>query len=157
MTSFGVVLCALRRDKGYSQRQAALELGVSQALLSHYENGAREPKLDFVVKACDYYGVPADYILGRIDERSQHYLPAPSGCENAPRLISAICALFNALDEMADPELYNAAVSYLLIPTENAAVMLHEPNRPYEPKRDADLKLAEAEVITLSRRLKAKE
>ena len=157
MTSFGAVLCTLRRDKGYSQRQAALDLGVSQALLSHYENGAREPKLDFVVKACDYYGVPADYILGRIDDRSQQFLPAPRGCENAPRLVSAIHALFNALDEMSDAELYDAAVSYLLIPTENATAMLHEPNRPYEPTRDANLKLAEAEVITLSRRLKEKE
>ena len=54
---------------GLSQRQAASDLGVSQALLSHYENGAREPKLDFVVRACDYYGVTADYILGRNGER----------------------------------------------------------------------------------------
>ena len=63
------ILSLLRREAGYSQRQAAIDLGVSQALLSHYENGAREPKLEFIVKACDYYNVSADYLLGRNDER----------------------------------------------------------------------------------------
>ena len=36
--------------------------------LSHYENGAREPGLDFVCRACEYYGVTADYLLGRTNE-----------------------------------------------------------------------------------------
>ena len=68
-TAFSEILSSLRRDRGFSQRRAAADLGISQALLSHYENGAREPKLDFVVKACDYYFVPADYLLGRTSER----------------------------------------------------------------------------------------
>ena len=55
----------LRRGSGQSQREAAAGLGISQALLSHYENGAREPTLDFVARICDYYGVSADYMLGR--------------------------------------------------------------------------------------------
>ena len=68
-SAFAEKLGSLRRDKAISQRRVAEELGVSQALLSHYENGAREPKLEFVVRACDYYSVPADYILGRNSER----------------------------------------------------------------------------------------
>ena len=66
---FTRALAELRREKGVSQRQAAKELGVSQALLSHYENGIREPGLAFVVRACDYYGASADYLLGRTDRR----------------------------------------------------------------------------------------
>ena len=62
---FSETLSALRKGRGVSQRQAAADLGISQALLSHYENGAREPGLRFVCKACDYYGVTADYMLGR--------------------------------------------------------------------------------------------
>ena len=58
-------LARLRREKGVSQRKAASDLHISQALLSHYENGAREPGLAFVCRACDYYGVTADYLLGR--------------------------------------------------------------------------------------------
>jgi len=66
---FAVNLSKLRREKGLSQRQAAAELGVSQALLSHYENDSREPRLDFVIKICDYYSVTTDYMLGRTKER----------------------------------------------------------------------------------------
>lgn len=62
---FARSLSLLRREKGVSQRAAAKELGISQALLSHYENGVREPGLAFVRKACDYYRVSADFLLGR--------------------------------------------------------------------------------------------
>lgn len=64
-TDFSRTLSLLRQEKGISQRKAAGEMGISQALLSHYENGIREPGLAFVVKACDYYHVSADYLLGR--------------------------------------------------------------------------------------------
>ena len=67
MSRFPQALTELRNARGLSQRKAAQELGISQALLSHYENGLREPRLDFVVRACDYYGVSADFILGRSD------------------------------------------------------------------------------------------
>lgn len=63
--NFAAALSQLRRDKNLSQRKVAGDLGVSQALLSHYENGLREPRLEFVVRACDYYGVSADFMLGR--------------------------------------------------------------------------------------------
>ena len=62
---FSRTLSLLRQEKKVSQRTAAAALGISQALLSHYENGIREPGLVFVVKACDYYGVSADFLLGR--------------------------------------------------------------------------------------------
>lgn len=55
----------LRHEKKLSQNAAAKALGVSQVLLSHYENGARKPSLEFILRACDYYGVTADYLLGR--------------------------------------------------------------------------------------------
>lgn len=64
-SDFSRTLSLLRQEKGISQRAAAGDLGISQALLSHYENGIREPGLAFVVRACDYYNVSADYLLGR--------------------------------------------------------------------------------------------
>ena len=156
MKDFCTVLSSLRKETGRSQRRAAADLGISQALLSHYENGVREPKLEFVVKACDYYNVPADFILGRVDEREQQKLPAPSGCENAPRLISAACNVFDRLDEMSSPEVYAAVVNYLLIPTEHAATLLSEHDMPYEPMRDVELKLAESMLLALVRKLTRK-
>ncbi len=65
--AFAEIFSRLRHERNMSQRIAAQELGISQALLSHYENGVREPRLDFVLRACDYYGVSADYMLGRTD------------------------------------------------------------------------------------------
>lgn len=63
--SFAQILSELRRTAGLSQRKAAADLNISQALLSHYENGAREPGLNFVCRVCAYYNVTADYLLGR--------------------------------------------------------------------------------------------
>ena len=63
--TFPETLSLLRRERNISQRQAAAELNISQALLSHYENGAREPGLSFVCRACDYYGVSAALLSRR--------------------------------------------------------------------------------------------
>jgi predicted transcriptional regulator len=49
LTDFSRTLSLLRQERGLSQRKAAAALGISQALLSHYENGIREPGLSFVV------------------------------------------------------------------------------------------------------------
>lgn len=62
---FHEILSDLRHRSNKRQRQVAADLGISQALLSHYENGTREPGLGFLNRACDYYGVTADYLLGR--------------------------------------------------------------------------------------------
>ncbi len=62
-------LTLLRKEKNLSQKEAAYELGISQALLSHYENGIRECKLDFLVKVCDFYDVTSDYLLGITENR----------------------------------------------------------------------------------------
>jgi transcriptional regulator with XRE-family HTH domain len=62
--NFGNKLSEIRRSKGITQKDAAAALGVSQALLSHYEKGIRECSLNFVVKAADYYSVSCDYLLG---------------------------------------------------------------------------------------------
>ena len=61
---FATRLMELRKDKKISQKQAAKDLGISQALLSHYENGVRECGLNFVVRAANYYNVSCDFLLG---------------------------------------------------------------------------------------------
>lgn len=68
--TFSVVLGELRKEKGISQKAAAEGLGISQALLSHYERGIRECSLEFLTRAADYYGVTCDYLLGRSRSRT---------------------------------------------------------------------------------------
>lgn len=64
-SDFPRIISLLRKERGLSQKSAAAELGVSQALLSHYEKGIRECGLDFLVRAADFYNVSTDYLLGR--------------------------------------------------------------------------------------------
>ena len=87
---FARSLSLLRQERGVSQRAAAAELGISQALLSHYENGAREPGLAFVCRACDYYGVSADYLLGRSED------------DAGVRAAAELRAVAEALHDLAD-------------------------------------------------------
>ena len=62
---FPRIMTLLRKERKLSQKQVAADLEVTQALLSHYENGKRECGLDFLVRAADYYDVSVDYLLGR--------------------------------------------------------------------------------------------
>lgn len=65
LCKFPQILSNLRRQKGLSQKKVASELGISPALLSHYENGIRECGLDFLLRLADYYSVSCDYLLGK--------------------------------------------------------------------------------------------
>ena len=67
---FNRIITLLRKERGITQKQAAQDLGISQAQLSHYEKGIRECGLAFVVQVADYYGVSCDYLLGRSADRS---------------------------------------------------------------------------------------
>ena len=70
---FPRLIALLRKEKKLSQKQASEILGVSQALLSHYEKGIRECGLDFIIKCSDLYGVSTDYLLGVSPKRGENY------------------------------------------------------------------------------------
>lgn len=70
ISKFPEMLSKMRRERGVSQKKAATDLGISQALLSHYEKGIRECGLDFVIKCSQYYGVTTDYLFGISDSRN---------------------------------------------------------------------------------------
>lgn len=95
---FSQTMAALRRDRGLSQRKAAAELGISQAQLSHYENGVREPGLDFLCRACDYYGVTADYMLGR-EERQEADERRADELRELNRVVQSLSERMNRLCE----------------------------------------------------------
>lgn len=68
-TSVSTRLVSLRKEKNLSQKEAATALGVSQALLSHYEKGIRECGLDFLCRASIFYDVSTDYLLGLTENK----------------------------------------------------------------------------------------
>ena len=67
-SDFPRIITLLRKERKISQKKASSDLGVSQALLSHYEKGIRECGLEFLVRVADYYDVSVDYLLGRSPE-----------------------------------------------------------------------------------------
>ena len=69
--TFPIILSELRKERGMSQKEAAAALGISQALLSHYEKGIRECGQSFLIKVADFYGVSTDYLLGRSTKRRE--------------------------------------------------------------------------------------
>lgn len=122
MTSdFSRTLALLRREKKISQRTAAGDLGVSQALLSHYENGLREPGLSFVVRAADYYGVSCDYLLGRSMARDGSAVPAErmdvqvhTGWEKN-QVVRAVSLLMDLTEQTGSKQLPHEVEAYLSV------------------------------------------
>ena len=147
MSKFGAILSSLRREKGLSQREVSSHLGISQALLSHYENSAREPKLEFVVKACEYYDVSVDYILGRDSDKKPRVIPVPHDCKSSPRFLIALDSVFDILADLGDPELFSDAIDFLSVSSENLTLLLSDPSAAYEPSRDIKTKLAEKKLV----------
>ena len=102
---FASKISALRREKKITQKDAATDLGVSQALLSHYEKGIRECNLEFVKKAAIYYNVSADYLLGLSDTKhgsrdifDESDIPSDAQTETTT-VLRAFVALMNIAEE----------------------------------------------------------
>ena len=55
----------LREDHDCSQSEVAAVLGISQQHYSKYENGEYEIPLRHFITLAEYYGVSADYLIGR--------------------------------------------------------------------------------------------
>lgn len=130
---FPRILTLLRKEKGISQKAAASDLGISQALLSHYEKGIRECGLDFLVRTADYYSVSCDYLLGRSPDRSGMTLtvedipePDAAGKENVMRgsilpvlnkklIANSLNILFDLLQKSRNKTLINEVSSFLML------------------------------------------
>lgn len=61
----GYRLRELRKENKLSQEKLGKILGVSKVSVSGYENGNRVPSLDILNKILDFFGISADYLLGR--------------------------------------------------------------------------------------------
>ena len=129
---FNRIITLLRKERGITQKQAAADLGISQAQLSHYEKGIRECGLEFVVQVADYYGVSCDYLLGRSAERSGQTITVeelPEGSATAgsvwhgsvlptmyKKLIeNSLDILFDKLDHCKDKRVVTAVSNYLML------------------------------------------
>ncbi len=173
---FSRTLSLLRQEKKVSQRAAAQALGISQALLSHYENGIREPGLAFVVKACDYYGVSADFLLGRTlsrdgvviaaeelydisDEKNNSIRGGVLALLSKKLLVNSIGVLFGLLGKTGSREAVQATANYLSTAVYTMYRRLYDANPDNNPDffsvpprhflaglHEADMKCCECEL-----------
>ena len=130
---FNRIITLLRKERGVTQKQAAQDLGISQAQLSHYEKGIRECSLRFVVQVADYYGVSCDYLLGRSAERSGRTitledLPDPNAAASGSHFHGSVLPamykklignsldiLFDKLEACKDKQVTAAVSEYLML------------------------------------------
>lgn len=165
--NFARTISNLRRERGLSQKTAAADLGISQALLSHYEKGIRECGLEFVVKLADYYGVTTDYLLGRTPHRQPEderpVLPLETDPENDPlapeklRTAAALSVVFAVLRRVQNPrvaELISDALTQAVYRVWRALYCLNGRSAPRVhriPEAQADSTAAAAETLALQR------
>ncbi len=109
---FPRILTLLRKERHISQKQAAADLGVSQALLSHYEKGIRECSLDFIVRTADYYGVSCDYLLGKTQIRDTAS-PTVTTEPDAENILNSIHIVFAILKKINSKSLAHQITVYL--------------------------------------------
>lgn len=69
MVTFGERLRSERNRKKMSLDEMSEDLNTTKATLSRYENNLREPKIEFVKQAADYFDCSTDYLLGRTNNR----------------------------------------------------------------------------------------
>ena len=62
----------LRIDNGYTQKQIAEQLGISQNTYSQYEVGVLNYPVDALMILADFYGVSVDYLLGRTNRKEPY-------------------------------------------------------------------------------------
>lgn len=59
----------LRESKHLSQQRLAIEMNVSQAMISKYELGQSEPDIQMIIKLANFFQVSTDYLLGFSDSK----------------------------------------------------------------------------------------
>ena len=58
-----MTLKAARVNAGYTQKEAAERLGVSNTTLCNWENGVSFPDVPYIEKICELYGLSYDDII----------------------------------------------------------------------------------------------
>ncbi|MGI5888348.1 MAG: helix-turn-helix domain-containing protein [Oscillospiraceae bacterium] len=176
--SFSRILTLLRKERGITQKEAAANLGISQALLSHYEKGIRECGLSFVVKVADYYGVSCDYLLGRSPDRSGLTLSVEDIPDKEPStdnkfqgsvlpvlnkklIVNSLNILFDMLQKCSSKKLVQEVSNYLMMAVyamfrnmfesspDNTDAMFSVPSSLYNGYTDSSMSAAKARISAM--------
>lgn len=65
--NFSERLTALRKERGLTQKQVYVAVGMSPVGYQRYEYGDREPAYQKLLALADFFNVSLDYLAGRTD------------------------------------------------------------------------------------------
>ena len=63
-------IAELRKEKYLNQIGLAMNLNISQYMVSAYETGRHQPSIDTLIQMSNIFGVSVDYIIGNTDIRT---------------------------------------------------------------------------------------
>ena len=151
---FNRIIKLLRTERGITQKQAAEDLHISQALLSHYEKGIRECGLDFVVRVADYYPNP-----DKMKDNVYHGSVLPT--MNKKLISNSLNVLYAKVGQCRNKALVTEVSAYLMMAVykmfrllyasgpHNAASMFSIGEGQWDGYADAVMRMAEANVSVL--------
>lgn len=76
-TDFPKRLKQLRQEKGWSQGQVAMKIGVDMQRISKYERGVLIPTTELALKLADLFEVSLDYMLRNADSMASNRIKNP--------------------------------------------------------------------------------
>jgi len=68
----------LRQEKGWSQGQVAMKIGVDMQRISKYERGVLFPTTELAIKLADLFEVSLDYMLRNAEDTASNRIRNPS-------------------------------------------------------------------------------
>ena len=72
MPDFFSRIVEIRQSKKLLQKDVAEAIGITVRQYQRYEKSKSQPTLPIIIKLADYFGVSADYLLGRSDNPQQN-------------------------------------------------------------------------------------
>lgn len=100
-------LFELRKERGLSQRDMAVEFSVSQSTYNNWENARTQPSIEQLIAMARFFDVSVDYLVGNSDDAGMiNYITTLSPDEKrfidtyaslSPALKAALSTLLHAL------------------------------------------------------------
>lgn len=89
----------LRQGAGLTQSEFATMLCVSQGAVGNWENGARQPDYDILLRIAGIFHVSTDYLLGLTKEKAPAGDPAEASAPTREQMIDTIIQIYRTMSD----------------------------------------------------------
>lgn len=99
---FGLLLRELRERANFTQKQLGNKIGVSEGMISRYENNMSEPPFETVRDFAAIFNVSMDYLAGMEKQRS---IPTTGLTEEQIDIMHELSSAFHNMNSSSKPKL----------------------------------------------------